>query len=341
MIEKNYFELLNNIKKEIEITQKDIVISANKRLIQLYFRIGNMINENMELTTNFVDDLAKDLKITFPNINGFSRRNLFYMKKLAIAYDKDFIDEVISKICWTNNKWLLTKINDDETRKWYAVQSVENGWTEGVLLNQIGTALHLRQMDNEHKTTNYLQKLDSDISKNVLDILKDPYLFNFLNYNKDMNERDIENILVNNITKLLLELGRGFAFIGNQYHLEVGEDDFYIDLLFYNTILRCYVVIELKTTKFIPEYTGKLNFYLSAVDSSLKTENDNPTIGILLCKNKNKLTAEFALKDVDKPIGVAEYKYMQEIPEYLQSMLPNIESIENRINFFEENDEKN
>ena len=197
-------------------------------------------------------------------------------------------------------------------------------------MHQIESNLFERQ-NNEIKTTNFMEKLEAPNNKRAVDILKDPYIFDFIAMTEGMNERDIENQLIKKITKLLLELGSGFAFIGNQYKLQVAGEDYYLDLLFYNLKLRCYVVVELKTGKFKPEYAGKLNFYLSAVDDMLKTEIDNPSIGIILCKEKNKLVAEYSLKDMTKPIGVSEYKLLEKIPEELKGTLPTIEEIEDTL----------
>lgn len=213
---------------------------------------------------------------------------------------------------------------------WYANATAQNGWSRNVLVHQIESGLYQRQV-LAGKVTNFERRLPSPQSELAVQTMKDPYVFDFIPFREDMLERDIEQALVRDVTKLLLELGTGFAFLGNQYHLNVGGDDFYIDLLFYNLNLRCYVVIELKTGEFKPEYAGQLNFYLSAVDGILKKEQDNPSIGLLLCKSKNNVVAEYSLKDISKPIGVSEYKVTSSLPVDLEKQLPSVEDIQKRI----------
>ena len=224
----------------------------------------------------------------------------------------------------------MDKVKSADEHIWYAEQVAKNGWSRNVLVHQIESGLYQRQVLAE-KVSNFENRLPSPQSELAAQTMKDPYIFDFIPFKADMVERDIEQALVKDVTKLLLELGTGFAFLGNQYHLNVGGDDFYIDLLFYNLNLRCYVVIELKTGEFKPEYAGQLNFYLSAVDGILKKDNDNPSIGLLLCKSKNALVAEYALKDMSKPIGGSEYKVTSELPEALSKQLPSVEDIQKHI----------
>ena len=253
------------------------------------------------------------------------------MAKFASTYKAiEFVQQVVAQIPWGQNMVILDKISDENKREWYLRQTIENGWSRNVLVHQIESDLYARQVSS-NKITNFENKLDSPQNELAIQTLKDPYIFDFISIKADMLERDIENELVKNVTKLLLELGKGFAFLGNQYHLEVGGEDFYLDLLFYNLNLRCYVVIELKTGEFKPEYAGKLNFYLSAVDGILKKDGDNPSIGLLLCKSKNDIIAEYALKDMSKPIGVSEYKVTRQLPKELEESLPTAEDIQKRI----------
>ena len=334
MLENNnqYFEVLNDIKNTLITTRNKIINNANKDLILMYYKIGLKLIENNKWGVSFIDTLAKDLKIEFPNIKGMSARNLRYMKKFATEFDNDeFLQGVLAKLSWNHNQILLDRIKDNNIRKWYAKECITNGWTTSVLIHQIASKLYERQALLENKITNFDNTLPSPNNEQVAYLLKDSYIFDFIINNKDLKELDIERQLISNITKLLLELGNGFAFIGRQYHLEIDNEDYYIDLLFYNLKVRSYVVIELKTTEFKPEYAGKLNFYLSAVDKYIKDEKDNPTFGILLCKDKKKVTAELALKDINKPIGVSEYKILSEIPEFLENTLPSIEDIEKRL----------
>ncbi len=334
MLEKNdkYFEVLTDIKKTLIATRNKIVENANKDLILMYYHIGLKLIENNKWGTSFIDTLAKDLKIEFPTIKGMSARNLRYMQKFASEFDNDeFLQGVLAKLSWNHNQILLDRVKDKKIRKWYAKETIENGWSVSVLTHQIASKLYERQALLENKTTNFDETLPTPNNKQAKELLKDPYIFDFITADKDVKELDIERELTNNITKLLLELGQGFAFIGRQYHLEIENEDYYIDLLFYNLKVRSYVVIELKTTEFRPEYAGKLNFYLSAIDKYIKDKNDSPTFGILLCKDKKKVTAELALKDINKPIGVSEYKILSEIPEFLEDTLPSIEDIEKRL----------
>ena len=331
MNNNEYLNTIESIKKEIKSAQYKAAVSVNRELITLYYNIGKIINEHKAWGNKFIDNLAADIKLEFPNVKGYSVRNLKYMAKFAETYpDEQFVQQVVAQIPWGQNIVLLDKVNGDNTRRWYAEKTIENGWTRNVLTHQIESNLYTRQVI-ANKVSNFENRLPSPQSELAVQTMKDPYIFDFIPFREDMVERDIENALVKDVTKLLLELGTGFAFLGNQYHINVGGDDFYIDLLFYNLNLRSYVVIELKTGDFKPEYAGQLNFYLSAVDGILKKEQDNPSIGLLLCKNKNDLVAEYALKDMSKPIGVSEYKITSNLPEELLNQLPSVEDIQKRI----------
>ena len=328
-----YFEVLNDIKKTLIVTRNRIVENANRDLVLMYYNIGLKLIENNKWGSSFIDTLAKDLKVEFPTLKGMSARNLRYMQKFATEFANDeFLQGVLAKLSWNHNQILLDKVKNKEIRKWYAKESLENGWSVSILIHQISSKLYERQALLENKTTNFDNTLPSPNNEQVKELLKNPYIFDFITADKDLKELDIERELTANITKLLLELGNGFAFVGRQYHLEIENEDYYIDLLFYNLKVRSYVVIELKTTEFKLEYTGKLNFYLNAVDKYIKGKNDNPTFGILLCKDKKRVTAELALKDINKPIGVSEYKILSEIPYYLENTLPSMEDIEKRLN---------
>ncbi|EQB88682.1 putative nuclease of restriction endonuclease-like (RecB) superfamily [Clostridium punense] len=335
-IEKSseFKELISGIKVQIKNSRQKALLAVNRELLILYWNIGNIILEYQDKEgwgTKVIDNIAKEIKAEFPDQKGFSPRNLKYMRKFSEEYkDIKFVQEVLAQITWYHNITLLEKVKDIDKRLWYIEKTMENGWSRNTLVHQIESNLFDRQ-NNEIKTTNFMEKLEAPNNKLAVEALKDPYIFDFITMTEEMNERDIENQLVKRITKLLLELGSGFAFIGNQYKLQVGGEDYYLDLLFYNLKLRCYVVIELKTGKFKPEYAGKLNFYLSAVDDLLKTEVDSPSIGIILCKEKNKLVAEYSLKDMTKPIGVSEYKLLEKIPEELKGTLPTIEEIEDTL----------
>ena len=335
MNQAEYLETISAIKSEIKSAQYRTVLGANRELILLYWRIGQVINTHKTWGNKFVENLAADIKLEFPNASGYSVRNLKYMAKFAAMFPEvEFVQAALAQISWYHNMALMDKVKNADAYRWYAEQSAQNGWSRNVLVHQIESGLYERQALPE-KVNNFAVALPPQQSELAQQMMKDPYVFDFIPFREDMVERDIERALVSEVTKLLLELGTGFAFLGNQYHLNVGGDDFYIDLLFYHLKLRCYVVIELKTGEFKPEYAGQLNFYLSAVDGLLKAEDDNPSIGLLLCKTKNDLVAEYSLKDVSKPIGVSEYRVTGVLPDELRDKLPSVEDIQNRISFKE------
>ena len=326
-----YISIVENIKHEITAAQYRAAVHVNADLLLLYHSIGCIINDHKSWGNKFIDNLATDIKMSFPESKGYSVRNLKYMAKFAEAYpDREFVQQVVAQIPWGHNIILMDKVSNHDERVWYIQKAIENSWSRNVLVHQIESGLYKRQVSAE-KVSNFEHRLPSPQSELAVQTMKDPYVFDFIPFREDMLERDIEQALVRDITKLLLELGTGFAFVGNQYHLNVDGDDFYIDLLFYNLNLRCYVVIELKTGDFKPEYAGQLNFYLSAVDGILKKEHDNPSIGLLLFKSKNNLVAEYSLKDISKPIGVSEYKVTSNLPDDLEDQLPSIEDIQKRI----------
>ena len=326
-----YFEVLKAVKGTIRQAQYQASVSANRELVLMYYRIGVLINEHKQWGSKFIDSLSSDICLAYPGMKGFSVRNLKYMAKFAATYpDKEIVQTLSAQISWSHNVAILDKLTDEKQRIWYIQQTIENGWSKNVLVHQIESGLYQRQA-MAPKITNFTKRLPSPHGELAQQMMKDPYVFDFIPLKPDIVERDIEQALVKNVTEMLLELGKGFAFLGNQYHLNVGGDDFYIDLLFYNLNLRCYVVIELKTGAFMPEYAGKLNFYLSAVDAHLKKTDDNPTIGLLLCKDKNNLVAEYTLRDMSKPIGVSGYRLTDQLPEDIRDQLPSLEDIRNRI----------
>jgi predicted nuclease of restriction endonuclease-like (RecB) superfamily len=262
-------------------------------------------------------------------MKGFSRANLMYMRAFAEAWpDEQIVQQAVGQLPWGHNLVLLARLKQPEQRLAYARAAIEHGWSRNVLNIHIETRLLER---TGKAVTNFSERLPAPGSDLARESLKDPYLFDFLDVGKEADEREIEAALVKHITQFLLELGAGFAFVGRQVHLEVGGDDFFIDLLFYHLKLRCYVVIELKADKFKPEHLGQLGFYLTTVDRQVKGEQDNPTIGLLLCKSKNKIVAEYALGDKTQPMGIAEYKLLESLPEPLQTNLPSIEQIEREL----------
>ena len=331
MNSNEYLNIVESIKQEIRTAQYRATVSVNRELLVLYHSIGEVINEHKTWGNKFVENLAADIKISFPDATGYSVRNLKYMAKFALRFpEKKIVQAALAQITWYHHIALMDKVKSADEHIWYAEQVAKNGWSRNVLVHQIESGLYQRQVLAE-KVSNFESRLPSPQSELAVQTMKDPYIFDFIPFKEDMIERDIEQALVKDVTKLLLELGTGFAFLGNQYHLNVGGDDFYIDLLFYNLNLRCYVVIELKTGEFKPEYAGQLNFYLSAVDGILKKGQDNPSIGLLLCKSKNDLVAEYSLKDMSKPIGVSAYQITSNLPEELERQLPSVEDIQKRI----------
>ncbi len=358
-LNSDYKEWLIQLKSKIRSTQIKASKTVSLFLIEFYYDLGKMIIEK-ETTwgSHFLENLSIDLKKEFPEMQGFSVTNLKYCRlffkylqispqvgdELQISKSPQLGDEIasikslkfdieiynlIKQIPWGHIKHLIGKIKNQKEAIFYIKETIENGWSRDVLALQIKSNLYQRRgkaITNFDKT---LPPIQSDLAKQTL---KDPYTFDFLTMTKPYNERDIEKKLIENITKFLLELGKGFAFIGQQYHLEVDGDDYYIDLLFYHIKLKCYTVIELKNTKFKPEYAGKLNFYLSAVDSLVKGNDDKPTIGILLCRDKKNIAVEFALRDLNKPMGISEFNFTEILPENLKGSLPTIEEIEADLN---------
>lgn len=273
-----------------------------------------------------IERFSQDLRNAFPEMKGFSRANLLYMRAFAEAWpDPQIVQQALGQLPWGHNLLLLSKLKTSDLRLAYATRAIELGWSRAVLLHPIERRLLERE---GQATTDFDLRLPSPSSDLAREALKDPYLFDFLGVGDEANERAIETALVDHITRFLLELGAGFAYVGRQVPLEVGGEDFFIDLLFYHLKLRCYVVIELKATAFKPDHAGQLSFYLSAVDAQMKGEHDAPTIGMILCKSKNKVIAEYALRNINQPIGVAEYQLTESLPEDLQSSLPSIEAIE-------------
>ena len=327
-----YGSFLEDLKERIRAARIKAALSANRELVQLYWDIGRRILGQQRARgwgAKVVERLAQDLRRAFPDMKGFSRANLLYMRAFAEAYpDSLIVQQVAGQIPWFHNVILIEKIKDPATRLWYARKTIENGWSRAVLAHQIECGLHERQ---GKAVTNFDRTLPPPQSDLAQQTLKDPYVFDFLSMAEDAAERELERGLVEHVRKFLLELGVGFAFVGSQYHLEVEGDDFYLDLLFYHLRLRCFVVIDLKTEPFKPEFAGKMNFYLSAVDEYLRHPDDNPAIGIVLCKTRKKLIAEYALRNTKSPIGVSEYKLTRAIPAKLKSSLPSIEELEREL----------
>ncbi len=326
-----YGEVLAEIKERIRSQRLRAVMAANAALVLMYWDIGRIILDRQAREgwgAKVIDRLSHDLKEAFPDMNGLSPRNLKYMRKFAREWpDRKIVQRTVAQIPWRTNLALLEKCPEPETRLWYAARAAENGWSRDILVIQIESGLHKREGRAINNFDLALPPSDSDMAAQVF---KDPYLFDFLGTADTRREREVEQALVDHIQKFLLELGAGFAFVGRQVLLEVGDRDFYIDLLFYHLKLRCFVVVELKAVPFDPAFVGQLNLYLSAVDDLMRHPDDKPAIGLLLCKGKNRIVAEYALRGFTKPIGVADWetRLTETLPDDMQGSLPSIEEIE-------------
>ena len=328
-----YINWVNELKTLIQRTQIKASISVNRELMSLYWTIGKSISEKVNTAnwgSSVVEELSKDLKEEFPNQKGFSRSNLFSMKKWFEFYSQSEIDiekiqQLVGQIPWGHNVVIISKSKNIEEAIFYSNKTIENNWSRSVLLHQIELNLYER---HGKAITNFTETLPTPHSELATETLKDPYKFDFLTLQEKALEKDIEIQLVKHITSFLLELGTGFSFVGQQVPVKIDNQDFYIDLLFYHIKLKCYVVVELKAIEFKAEFAGKMNLYLSAIDDSLKTKAENPTIGLLLCKSKSEIIAEYALRGMTQPIGIAEYEINNAIPKEIKTELPTIEEIE-------------
>ena len=326
-----YLQAVEEINDYVNQAKCRASVSVNSEIMKTNIFIGNVIIRNSEWGNKFVENLSKDMKMRFPSAKGYSVRNLKYMKKFAQTFTEDDVDEYgLGRITWSHHQILMSKVSNREEYIWYLEKTLEHKWSVDDLTSQVKSQLYERQAV-ANKISNFERLIPAEQKNMVLSTMKDPYMFDFIDYTEEMLETDIENELVKNVTSLLMELGTGFAFMGQQYHLEVGEKDFYIDLLFYNTKLRCYVAIDLKTGEFKPEQAGKMNFYLSALDDLVKAPEDNPSVGLILCRDENRTIAEYALRDMSKPIGVSEYHLCTDLPLDLKNALPAVEDIRSRI----------
>jgi predicted nuclease of restriction endonuclease-like (RecB) superfamily len=351
-----YGELLADLKSRIHAAQLRAAIAANREMISLYWDIGRTISERQDREgwgASIIEQLGRDLRAAFPGVQGFSSRNLWRMRALYRAYAQsvnsatavaelgdadspgsttdarmEFPPQLVAQIPWGHNIVLLEKIDDSTERLWYARKTVEHGWSRNVLVHQIESGLYRRQ---GKALTNFARTLPAVQSELAAALLKDPYHFDFLQLGPAVEERELEKALVAHVRDFLLELGVGFALVGSQYRLEVGGQDYRIDLLFFHIHLRCFVVVELKIGAFQPEYAGKMSFYLSAVDEQLRGEEHQPSIGLILCKERNRVVVEYALRGMSQPIGVAEYRVTEELPQRLRGKLPTVEELEKEL----------
>lgn len=338
-LDNTYKQWLENIKHKIKAAQLKAAVSVSSQMLEMYWQLAEEIVAKQK-TANWgeavLEQLSIDLKLSFPNINGFSRRNLYAIRQWYLFYSTqhEFVPQLVAQIPWGHNRLIISKVKNVEEAVFYCKATLENGWNR----DNLALAIKNKYFENKGKSiSNFKNTLPETQSELAQETLKNPFNFDFLGLENDALEREIENAMMEHITKFLIELGKGFAFVGRQYQLVVSENEYYIDLLFYHLQLRCFVVVELKAGKFKPEYAGKLNFYLSAVDSQLKHPSDNASIGLILCKDKDKIEAEYALRDIQKPIGISEYLLTQNLPENFKSQLPTVEQLENQLN---ENDDE-
>lgn len=321
MLDKTFKEIVASIKCDISKTQLEIMVNANANLVNLYYRLGKIIYDNSDWGSKFVDSLAFELKTAFPTLKGFSTRNLNYMKSFYKEYkDDDEFLHLSAKLPWKHNILLIQKVKDKNIRKWYMNKCLEEGWSKAILDYQINTNLYKRQVENvKHNNFKVTLKENSDLANNIM---KEPYVFDLIELTEDYKEKELENKMLERLKNVLLELGSGFSFVGNQYKITVGDEDFYIDLLFYHIKLKCYIAVELKVGKFKPEFGSKMGFYLTALDEQVKDKNDNPSIGIILCSSKNNQIVDYTLKYINKPLGISEYKIFNELPNNLLKDFP-------------------
>jgi predicted nuclease of restriction endonuclease-like (RecB) superfamily len=341
---RNYVEWIKEIKEKVRRAQLKAVVAVNSAVLEFYWELGADIVEKQKSAkwgSGFLAQISRDLMSEFPDVKGFSEPNLRFIKRWYDFYNNTKMNSVTAcdqiaktqekslfQIPWGHNRIIVTKCKTIDEAFFYVQKTIENSWSRTVLMHQIESGLFKRE---GKAINNFSKTLPSPSSNLVQEMIKDPYNFDFIALSKSFSEKELEQSLTDQITKFLLELGAGFAYIGKQVPIKVGEREFFIDLLFYHTKLHCYFVVELKTVEFEPEHAGKLNFYIKAVDMLIRKDGDNPTIGILLCRNKDKLVAEYSLSDINKPMGVSEYKLTQQLPESLKKELPSIKEIESKL----------
>jgi len=330
---QDYKAFLTSLKDKIRNARLHAALAINTEVINLYWHLGNQIIKKQNWGSKLIETLSNDLQNAFPETSGFSVRNLQRMRQFAARFPSMAImPQAVAQLPWGHISLLIHKVKDDKELVWYAEQTIAEGWPRVTLEHQIKESLFQRQAIDSVKSSNFLTRLPSPQSSLAHELLKQPYNFDFLGLHDDAHEREIEHASIEHITKFLLELGKGFAFVGRQIPIGLEESGYFIDMLFYHLKLHAYVVIEWKSVRFKPEHAGQLNFYLNLVDDFYKMPEDNPTIGLLLCKSRNKFEAEYALKGIEKPIGISEYQLTRAIPESLKLNLPSIEEIESELN---------
>jgi predicted nuclease of restriction endonuclease-like (RecB) superfamily len=339
IVNSSYNEWFEIIKLKIRSAQLKASVEVNSQLLELYWDLGKEIvtkRDNANWGDSVIEQLSIDLKLNFPEIRGFSKRNLYAIRQWYLFYCKRFtiVPQVVAQLPWGHNRLIISKVRDINEALFYSQETTNNGWSrEQLEIHLVNRLYHAKGQS----ITNFNSTLPSLQSKLAIETLKNPYNFDFLGLENDALEREIENAMMQNIIRFLLEMGKGFAFVGRQYSLLVSDNEYFIDLLFYHLQLRCFVVVEIKSGKFKPEYTGKLNFYLSAVDSQIKQPGDNPSIGLILCRFKDKIEAEYSLRDIQKPIGISDYLLNHALPAEFESRLPTVAELEQQLSKFEGN----
>lgn len=332
---EGYAQLLDDLKRRIQTARTQAALAVNRELIALYWDMGRMIVERQQQHgwgDAIIDRLSRDLRRAFPDNTGFSRANLFRMRAFYLAYkDADeFVAQLARQIPWWHNVVIMEKVKDRRAREYYLRACAENGWSRNVLVHQIDTDAYARHALAK-KTTTFPQTLPAPLGEQAVEMLKDPYVLDFIGLEETAKETQIEKALIARLRDFLLELGTGFAYLGSQYRIEVGGDEFFVDLLFFHRGLRCLVAIELKAGDFKPEYAGKMNFYLNALDDLVRLPDENPSIGIILCRSKNRVIAEYALRGLAKPMSVTEYRLTRQLPKELQKQLPSVRELEQQL----------
>lgn len=336
-----YSAWFETIKQKILSARLKAAVTVNTQLLEVYWELGREIVATQKQAAwgdAVLDQLALDLRLSFPDIRGFSKRNLYAIRQWYLFFStaSEFVPQAVAQIPWGHNRLIISKTKDVAEALFYAQTTVQQGWSRDQLEYQIQ---HDYYSSKGKAVTNFSSTLPAAQSQLAIETLKNPYNFDFLGLEDTALEREIESAMMQHVTRFLLEMGKGFAFVGRQYAIQVSETEYFIDLLFYHLHLRCFVVVELKAGRFRPEYAGKLNFYLSAIDSQVKHPADQPSIGLILCKTKDKIEAEYSLRDIQKPIGISEYQLTQALPQELASALPTVEQLENQLNKLE--DEEN
>ncbi|MBU1928195.1 DUF1016 family protein [bacterium] len=334
-LEKSYKDFILDLKQKIYSAKNRAILSANRLMIELYFEIGNQIIINQETLSwgkSVVEQMSKDLQSEFGEKSGYSTQNLWYMRQFYLTYkDSPNLQQLVGEIPWGQNILIFSKCKSEDEQEYYIKNTIEYGWNRNVLMHHIKTDLYTRD-DSKNLQNNFRAALSPELSELAIDIVKSEYNLEFLEVSKDAHERQVENSLVENIKKFLLELGYGFSFVGNQYKLSLGENEYFLDLLFFHRKLNALVVIELKVGKFKPEYAGKMNFYLNLLNDTVKLPHENPSIGIILCTDKDGLEVEYALQNVAQPMGVSTYVVRDNLPSDMSKYFPSKEELENKLN---------